>query len=109
MDTPALIVCLCSFSTPLLLNTPVTCSEATGKRRALPIFEPGPPVRSLRARHPLPALLGQPKGVYFSHRQLVLYPLSTRAALAAIGHGWFNDKTSVGRLDKKVLRERYAQ
>jgi fatty-acyl-CoA synthase len=34
---------------------------------------------------------GQPKGVYFSHRQLVLYTLSTRAALAAIGHGWFND------------------
>ena len=28
---------------------------------------------------------GQPKGVYFSHRQLVLYTLSTRAALAAIG------------------------
>jgi fatty-acyl-CoA synthase len=34
---------------------------------------------------------GQPKGVYFSHRQLVLYTLSTRAALAAIGHGWLND------------------
>ena len=34
---------------------------------------------------------GQPKGVYFSHRQLVLHTLSTRAALAAIGHGWFND------------------
>ena len=28
---------------------------------------------------------GQPKGVYFSHRQLVLHTLSTRAALAAIG------------------------
>jgi len=35
---------------------------------------------------------GQPKGVYFSHRQLVLYTLSTRAALAAIGHGWFNEE-----------------
>ena len=35
---------------------------------------------------------GQPKGVYFSHRQLVLQTLSTRAALAAIGHGWFNDR-----------------
>ena len=34
---------------------------------------------------------GQPKAVYFSHRQLVLYALSTRAALAAIGHGWFKD------------------
>jgi acyl-CoA synthetase (AMP-forming)/AMP-acid ligase II len=34
---------------------------------------------------------GQPKGVYFSHRQLVLHTLSTRAALAAIGHDWFND------------------
>ena len=34
---------------------------------------------------------GQPKGVYFSHRQLVLHTLSTRAALAAIGPGWFND------------------
>ena len=34
---------------------------------------------------------GQPKAVYFSHRQLVLYTLSTRAALAAIGHGWFKD------------------
>ena len=35
---------------------------------------------------------GQPKGVYFTHRQLVLYTLSTRAALAAIGNGWFNDR-----------------
>jgi fatty-acyl-CoA synthase len=34
---------------------------------------------------------GQPKGVYFCHRQLVLHALSTRAALAAIGNGWFND------------------
>jgi fatty-acyl-CoA synthase len=34
---------------------------------------------------------GQPKGVYFSHRQLVLHTLSTRAALAAIGDGWFKD------------------
>jgi acyl-coenzyme A synthetase/AMP-(fatty) acid ligase len=32
---------------------------------------------------------GQPKGVYFSHRQLVLYTLATRAALAAIGNSWF--------------------
>jgi fatty-acyl-CoA synthase len=35
---------------------------------------------------------GQPKGVYFSHRQLVLYTLSTRAALAAIGNGWLNER-----------------
>jgi fatty-acyl-CoA synthase len=35
---------------------------------------------------------GQPKGVYFSHRQLVLHTLSGRAALAAIGQGWFKDK-----------------
>jgi fatty-acyl-CoA synthase len=34
---------------------------------------------------------GPPKGVYFSHRQLVLHTLSTRTALAAIGHDWFND------------------
>jgi fatty-acyl-CoA synthase len=34
---------------------------------------------------------GQPKGVYFSHRQLVLHTLSNRAGFAAIGHGWFND------------------
>jgi fatty-acyl-CoA synthase len=34
---------------------------------------------------------GQPKGVYFCHRQLVLHALSTRAALAAIGNSWFND------------------
>jgi fatty-acyl-CoA synthase len=34
---------------------------------------------------------GQPKGVYFSHRQLVLHTLSGRASLAAIGHGWLND------------------
>jgi len=34
---------------------------------------------------------GQPKGVYFSHKQLVLHTLSTRAALATIGQGWFND------------------
>jgi acyl-CoA synthetase (AMP-forming)/AMP-acid ligase II len=32
---------------------------------------------------------GQPKGVYFSHRQLVLHTLSARAALAAVGQGWF--------------------
>jgi fatty-acyl-CoA synthase len=35
---------------------------------------------------------GQPKGVYFSHRQLVLHTLSARIALATIGHGWFNDR-----------------
>jgi fatty-acyl-CoA synthase len=35
---------------------------------------------------------GQPKGVYFSHRQLVLHTLSARTALAAIGHGWLNDR-----------------
>jgi fatty-acyl-CoA synthase len=35
---------------------------------------------------------GRPKGVYFSHRQLVLHTLSARAALAAIGHGWFKDE-----------------
>src|SRR5246127_822953 len=35
---------------------------------------------------------GQPKGVYFSHRQLVLHTLSARAALAAIGQGWFKDE-----------------
>jgi fatty-acyl-CoA synthase len=34
---------------------------------------------------------GQPKGVYFSHRQLVLHTLSARAALAAMGQGWFKD------------------
>ncbi|MBV8967611.1 MAG: fatty acid--CoA ligase [Verrucomicrobia bacterium] len=34
---------------------------------------------------------GQPKGVYFSHRQLVLHTLSARAALAGIGHSWFDD------------------
>jgi len=33
---------------------------------------------------------GRPKGVYFSHRQLVLHTLSTRAAFAAIG--WFKDE-----------------
>ena len=33
---------------------------------------------------------GQPKGVYFSHRQLVLHTLATRAALAEIDQGWFN-------------------
>ena len=35
---------------------------------------------------------GQPKGVYFSHRQLVLHTLSARSALAAIGQGWFKDE-----------------
>ena len=35
---------------------------------------------------------GQPKGVYFSHRQLVLHTLSAHAALAAIGHGWFKEE-----------------
>jgi fatty-acyl-CoA synthase len=35
---------------------------------------------------------GQPKGVYFSHRQLVLHTLSVRSALAAIGQGWFKDE-----------------
>src|SRR6516162_3844735 len=35
---------------------------------------------------------GQPKGVYFSHKQLVLHTLSTRTALATIGQGWFKDE-----------------
>jgi fatty-acyl-CoA synthase len=35
---------------------------------------------------------GQPKGVYFTHRQLVLHTLSARAALAGIGDGWFKDE-----------------
>jgi fatty-acyl-CoA synthase len=35
---------------------------------------------------------GQPKGVYFSHRQLVLHTLSARAALAAMGQGLFKDR-----------------
>jgi fatty-acyl-CoA synthase len=35
---------------------------------------------------------GQPKGVYFSHRQLVLHTLSARAALAAMGQGLFKDE-----------------
>ena len=34
---------------------------------------------------------GQPKGVYFSHKQLVLHTLSARAGFAAIGQGWLND------------------
>ena len=33
---------------------------------------------------------GLPKGVYFSHRQLVLHTMVTRAALAGTGHGRFN-------------------
>src|SRR5271165_3605652 len=33
---------------------------------------------------------GLPKGVYFSHRQLVLHTMATRAALAGTGHGRFN-------------------
>ena len=33
---------------------------------------------------------GLPKGVYFSHRQLVMHTLSTRAALAGEGQGRFN-------------------
>jgi fatty-acyl-CoA synthase len=35
---------------------------------------------------------GQPKGVYFSHRQLVLHTLSVLGALAKIGNGWFSDE-----------------
>jgi len=35
---------------------------------------------------------GQPKGVYFTHRQLVLHTLSARAALAAMGQGLFKDE-----------------
>jgi fatty-acyl-CoA synthase len=34
---------------------------------------------------------GQPKGVYFSHKQLVVHTVSARAALAAVGQGWFKD------------------
>jgi acyl-CoA synthetase (AMP-forming)/AMP-acid ligase II len=34
---------------------------------------------------------GLPKGVYFSHRQLTLHTLATRAALAGVGHGRFNE------------------
>lgn len=33
---------------------------------------------------------GLPKGVYFSHRQLVLHTLATRSALAGTGQGRFN-------------------
>lgn len=33
---------------------------------------------------------GLPKGVYFSHRQLVLHTLALRAALAGVGQGRFN-------------------
>ncbi|MFO1127559.1 MAG: fatty acid--CoA ligase [Rhodospirillales bacterium] len=33
---------------------------------------------------------GLPKGVYFSHRQLVLHTLSSRAALGGVGQGRFN-------------------
>jgi acyl-CoA synthetase (AMP-forming)/AMP-acid ligase II len=34
---------------------------------------------------------GLPKGVYFSHRQLVLHTLAARSALAGTGHGRFNE------------------
>jgi fatty-acyl-CoA synthase len=34
---------------------------------------------------------GLPKGVYFSHRQLVLHTLAGRAALTGTGHGRLND------------------
>jgi fatty-acyl-CoA synthase len=34
---------------------------------------------------------GQPKGVYFSQRQLVLHTLAVRSALAGTGHGRFNE------------------
>jgi fatty-acyl-CoA synthase len=34
---------------------------------------------------------GLPKGVYFSHRQLVLHTLAARVALAGTGHGRFNE------------------
>jgi fatty-acyl-CoA synthase len=33
---------------------------------------------------------GLPKGVYFSHRQLVLHTMATQMALAGTGHGRFN-------------------
>jgi len=34
---------------------------------------------------------GLPKGVYFSHRQLVLHTMAMRSALAGTGHGRFNE------------------
>jgi fatty-acyl-CoA synthase len=34
---------------------------------------------------------GLPKGVYFSHRQLVLHTIAVRTALAGNGHGRFNE------------------
>jgi fatty-acyl-CoA synthase len=34
---------------------------------------------------------GLPKGVYFSHRQLVLHTMAVRAALAGTGHGRFDE------------------
>jgi fatty-acyl-CoA synthase len=34
---------------------------------------------------------GLPKGVYFSHRQLVLHTLATRTALSGTGHGRINE------------------
>lgn len=33
---------------------------------------------------------GLPKGVYFSHRQIVMHTLSMRSATAGVGHGRFN-------------------
>ncbi len=33
---------------------------------------------------------GLPKGVYFSHRQLVMHTLAARSATAGVGHGRFN-------------------
>lgn len=34
---------------------------------------------------------GLPKGVYFSHRQLVLHTLASRSGVAGMGHGRFNE------------------
>jgi fatty-acyl-CoA synthase len=34
---------------------------------------------------------GLPKGVYFSHRQMVLHTMAVRSALAGTGHGRFNE------------------
>jgi fatty-acyl-CoA synthase len=52
-----------------------------------PIFDESTPATMLYTT----GTTGLPKGVRFSHRQIVLHTLATRGALAGPGHGRFND------------------
>ena len=76
--------------------TPATCLPMAGEYEALladadPYFDFPELDEDTRATtFYTTGTTGLPKGVYFSHRQLVLHTMATRQAFARSGHGSFN-------------------